>query len=68
MARHYESTQAVCPFYRGEDKTTIYCEGIEPGVTIALAFGKDAKDYKQVFCRCDWEQCKVAKMLKEQHC
>ena len=66
MPRHYESTQALCPFYKGEERTTIYCEGVAPGTTIMLAFGRDAKDYKRVFCRQDWHQCKVAKMLTEE--
>lgn len=66
MARRYESTQALCPFYKGEEKTTIYCEGVAPGVTTMLAFGRDAKDYKKSFCRSDWHQCKVAMMLSQE--
>ena len=67
MPRKYESTEAVCPFYIGEDKRSIYCEGIAPGMTLALAFGKDAADYKFAFCRGSWEECRVASMLLEMH-
>ena len=67
MARHYESTEARCPFYRGEETMTIYCEGIQDGGTVQLAFGRDAKDYKAAFCRRDWQSCKVAKMLWDMH-
>ena len=63
MSRHYVSSAAECPFYRGEDAKTIYCDGIEPDAAIALAFGNRADDYKEAFCRSNWRLCKVAKML-----
>ncbi len=63
MSRHYVSSAAQCPFYRGEAATTIYCDGVEPDMAIALAFGSRAEDYKRAYCRKDWRLCKVAKML-----
>ncbi len=63
MSRHYVSTQAQCPFYRGEEKRTVFCDGVEPGTTICLAFGKEAADYKLAYCRKDWRLCKIAKIL-----
>lgn len=46
---------------------TIYCEGVAPGMTISLAFGRSADDYKQAFCHCDWTECRVARMLWAQY-
>lgn len=67
MARHYESTEARCPFYRGEDTMTIWCEGIRDGCTLQLAFGRDASDYRKAFCRSEWQECRVAQMLWNKH-
>lgn len=63
MSKHYVSSEAQCPFYRGEEAKIIFCDGVEPGMTIRLAFGKEAADYKKCYCRKDWHLCKVAKML-----
>lgn len=65
MSKHYVSSEAQCPFYRGESEMTILCDGVEKDMTIQLAFGKKAKDYKTCFCRKDWKLCKIAKMLWE---
>ena len=65
MPRRYVSSMALCPFYRGEETMMIYCDGVAPGATIRLAFGNDAKDYKAAFCRENWRECPVAKMLWE---
>lgn len=64
----YESSAALCPYYQGERGDTIYCEGIAPDTTIALALGKDAKEYKRAFCRRCWNECRVAKMLETKYC
>lgn len=42
---------------------TILCDGVEPGMTIALSYGKKTSDYREIYCRKDWKLCKVAKML-----
>lgn len=63
MSKHYVSSAAQCPFYRGESSTTVLCDGVEPDMTITLAFGKKAEDYRECYCQKDWELCKVAKML-----
>ena len=67
MARHYESSNAVCPFYRMEDPKAVYCEGINPGWTIRLSKdGKSgsAKGFKRKLCYNLWEQCPIAQMLQ----
>lgn len=65
MPKQYVSSNALCPFYRGEETKTIYCDGIAQGSTIRLAFGADARDYKAAHCRKDWMECPVARMLWE---
>lgn len=63
--KRYVSPMAQCPFYRGEEAQLIYCDGVAPGNTIRLAFGRNARDYKLAFCRDDWRECPVARMLWE---
>ncbi len=67
MPRKYESTEALCPFYIGEDPKTIYCEGVLPGTQTALILRNAAKDYKFAFCRGKWWECRLACMLAETH-
>lgn len=46
---------------------TVLCEGVAPGMTIQLAFGKSAAAYKEAFCRHDWTQCRIARMIWAEH-
>ena len=65
MARHYESSAATCPFYRGEGRMILYCEGVANGCSTHLAFAlaQSAAEYKEAFCRKDWHECKIAQTL-----
>ena len=62
MSRYYESSAALCPYYRGEIATAVFCEGTEAGSTIRLAFpgGRPAKEHKCKYCRADWQACRLA--------
>lgn len=66
MPKQYVSSNARCPFYRGEEKRAIFCDGIAPGNTLRLDFAADAWTHKIKFCRGDWQNCPVARMLWEQ--
>ena len=63
MARHYQSPEAMCPFYRMEERNAIHCEGISPDASMTLQWEKPADQYRQRFCYGDWTCCKVARML-----
>lgn len=67
MPRRYESSEAVCPFYKMESATTIWCEGLEAGgqVQIVSANAKKAARRKARFCRRNWKQCYIAKILTQ---
>lgn len=67
MGKHTVSKRAVCPFYKHEDPQVIYCNGIQPGSVIHLAFSSktDAKEYKTSRCHSDWCSCEIACMLCE---
>lgn len=64
-ARYSICFDARCPFYKGELKKDVYCEGVlENSTTIVhLTSQTAAEDYKDLYCRCDWESCAIAKGL-----
>lgn len=63
MGRHFVSYEALCPFYRAEDKNIIYCEGVEETSSIHNAFPGSAAKYKRRYCCDDWKSCRIANML-----
>ena len=42
-----------CPYYKGEEKQIIFCEGVQEGSAIHLAFDTsiNLKDYKNRYCK-----------------
>lgn len=65
MPRYYESSAALCPFYKGEGTTKVICEGAEEGEWMIRNWKRNAAEYKQKYCRASWQKCPVAKMLYE---
>lgn len=63
MGRNFVSYEALCPFYKAEDKNIIYCEGVVPNSTIQNAFQGSAEKYKNKYCCKDWQSCLIAQML-----
>ena len=57
-----QSHLAKCPYYKCESRNTIFCEGVQPGCAIHMAFenapGKRA--YESRFCRKVWGDCMIA--------
>lgn len=68
MGKHYASPRAVCPYYLHESHQLIYCDGIQEGNVLHLAFSSaiDCKDYKNARCCADYQKCKVFRMLEGQ--
>ena len=64
--KRYESKYAVCPFYKSEDPMKIYCEGVEDGTSIHLAFFSSSiekKQYCRRYCQSNYCDCLIAKAL-----
>lgn len=61
------SNKAVCPHYKHEDSQVIYCNGVQDGSVIHLAFASktDSLLYKQTRCRDDYQECKIYQMLTQ---
>ena len=60
-----ESKLAKCPFYKGEDKQKVYCEGIVKNSSIHLAFATvtQKKEFCKVYCHKWYGECLIAEML-----
>lgn len=67
--RRRASKYALCPFYSAEADQKIYCEGVQDGTSIHLAFGSktDRKTYEKEYCCADYIGCKICRMLYEKY-
>ena len=63
--KHMVDVLVKCPYYKGEEKQKIFCEGVQEGSTIHMAFDTtdNLKDYKLHACKKHYNRCLVAKML-----
>lgn len=61
----YESTSALCPFYRGEVSCSVVCEGVTDRSSVKLTFvrSEDQKQHLYRFCYNDFNSCRVCGML-----
>lgn len=70
MARVYSiSYEPLCPYYKGEKRNEIFCEGLYPtGTTVNTFPGKDIReDYMDKYCNCNWEACLLSKALSTKY-
>lgn len=68
MANKQEDHLVQCPYYKTHTSQVIYCEGLEDGMAIHMAFASHAQlvDYKGRYCRRDYYgKCPLAKMLNQ---
>lgn len=64
--KHYTSNKAICPFYKHENRNVIYCEGVNDGTVLHMAFANPSEclAYKKEYCRSNnCTQCLISKML-----
>ena len=63
--KHKQDAYATCPFYKGEARQMLFCEGVQKGSSIHVAFDstENLKTYKNRFCKGCYNQCIVAGAL-----
>lgn len=63
--KHMIDAKALCPYYKHENPSVIYCDGVQDGSVLHLAFSTraGAKEYKQSYCRKCYTKCKIYKLL-----
>ena len=63
--KHRQDVLVKCPYYKGEEKQVLFCEGVQEGSSIHLAFDtpSNLRDYKNQFCK-GWcyGKCLIADM------
>ena len=66
---HKEDEHAKCPYYRKDTVQAVHCEGVGEGIGLRLGFQNktDHKEYKTCFCRDNWKDCMIAKMLNRKY-
>ena len=68
MPKRTVSCAAKCPYYKGEDRHEIYCDGLQEQSAIHVAFASPAKrkDWEQNYCKSisGCTSCSVYRMLK----
>ena len=65
MSKRHISVEVDCPFYHSEGIQKLYCEGVQDGTSIHLAFASSLEmhDYKEEHCCDDFGSCIIADML-----
>lgn len=65
--KHGYSAKAICPFYRHEAPSVIYCDGAVEMTVLHLAFASrsDCTNYKKRYCCKDYFACRIMRMLAE---
>ena len=53
---------AKCPYYKCESRNMVFCEGVQAGSTIHMAFenAQQKRSYEEQFCRKVWGDCMIA--------
>ncbi len=75
MSRHYCSSAAKCPYYKGEKSdarqggAALFCQGVGGAETIKLFFRTNDKMRAQAkqYCRSNWQECPLAKTMNAIH-
>lgn len=67
--KHSDSKFVKCPFFHAQDPIKIFCEGIEAGNTIHLAFRTcdDRRRYMKRFCNCNFKTCKLYNIIDSKY-
>lgn len=67
--KHRADVLVKCPYYKFEDKQKIFCEGVQDGTALHLAFDtpSNLKEYKGNFCKGCYNKCLVAQMLNRKY-
>lgn len=69
MAKNSISSRIRCPYCQCEARVLLYCEGVQPGTTLHLAFANPSalKEYRAKYCDADYNKCMIAKMLSKKY-
>lgn len=63
----YMRNHARCPFYRGDTRQAIICDGFLKNSTVSMRFGTQKEFYQHtnLFCCQRFQNCEVYRMVAE---
>lgn len=69
MATTYKDADIQCPFYKGQGKQSISCEGIVDDSLIKqwFKFPKSKSLHMKVFCQEKYKNCEIYEMLEKKY-
>lgn len=70
LANKSEDHLVKCPYYKTNTSQVIYCEGLEEGMAIHMAFASHAQliDFKGRYCRrMEYGSCPLARILEAKY-
>lgn len=69
MAKNSISSRVCCPYYKCETRTMLFCEGVQQGTTLHLAFADPSrtKEYRAKYCDTNYNGCRIARMLNQKY-
>lgn len=67
MSKHYVCNKALCPFYKHEDTQVVYCESFLQDSVLHIAFASktNALEFKKKYCRKNYLNCHIYKLLED---
>lgn len=69
MSKRKFARRAACPFYKGEYRQEIYCEGLVEDSNIHLGYANPGllADHRVQYCEGDYSKCPIAQMLEQKY-
>lgn len=71
MPKQYENKGIICPFYKCEEGTNIFCEGFCKSTRLHISFSNYAtfKMHREVHCKSfdGWEKCPIFPVINKQY-
>ena len=64
--KRWAGKMVICPFYKGEYRQEIFCEGLVKDSNIHQGFANPGlrTEHKQKYCETEYQSCPIAQMLE----
>lgn len=65
MATWYSGADVKCPFYKGEDRHIVRCEGLDGCESLAVGYRtmSDKLNWQETQCYADYESCPIFRLI-----
>lgn len=68
MATQYSSANVMCPFYKGEDRHNVRCEGLDGCESLGIGYRTmgDKQNWQEAHCDTDYESCPIFRLIMKE--